>query len=376
MVRLARTRAPSVRLAEARIGEATALREGASAPARENPLLQLRAGPRFTSERGAIADLSFALSWPLDVSGSSGARVRHADAARAAAEGEASDAARVAVAAAIDLYVRFLGAAERLRLAEAQRALDASVLRIAEARRTAGALGDGEVALATALAAGGVARSRQARGEQEALRVELLTALGVDPRAPTEVTGELAPPAESAPLEALLARADRRADALAADLRARSAQTDVEVQRRVGWPVPRLLLQGIRENEVFAQAGVELPLPLYQRNQTARAVAGAVAATRAAERDAVEARVRGEILAAWARSEAAADAFHALEGARGAVEQSERLATRAYELGQSDLTGVVVVRRTTAEARVALADALVAWVRARAALDAAAGVEP
>jgi cobalt-zinc-cadmium efflux system outer membrane protein len=119
-----------------------------------------------------------------------------------------------------------------------------------------------------------------------------------------------------------------------------------------------------------------MPLPLYQRNQTARAVAGAVAATREVERDAAEARVRGEILAAWARCEAAADAFRALEGARAAVEQSERLATRGYELGQSDLTSVVVVRRTTAEARVAFAEALLAWVRARAALDAAAGVEP
>jgi cobalt-zinc-cadmium efflux system outer membrane protein len=372
----ARRRSWAVRVAVARSGEARALREGASIPARENPSLQLRSGPRFTNDRGAIPDLSFALSWPVDLSGSAGARTRHAEAAAEAAEAELRDGVRVAVGAALDLYARVLGADEALRLAEARAALDEALVRAAGVRRAAGATGDGDVATASATYAEAAARSLRARAEREALRAELLAALGLDPQAPTEVVGALGPPGESAELEALLARADRRSDVLAGSALVSLARADVDVQRRAGTPVPRLLLQGVRENEVFVQGGVELPLPLYQRNQTARAVSAAVATTREAQREAVRARARGEVVAAWRRADGAAAAFAALAAAMGAADEAERLSTRAYELGQAELATALAARRVATEARAARVDALLAWVRARVALDVAAGVGP
>lgn len=369
-------RAWGVRAAVARAGEARALREGASIPARENPTLQLRTGPRWTSDRGAVADLSFALSWPIDLSGSAGARGRHADAAAEAAEADVRNSVRLSLGEALDLYVRVLGADEALRLAEARAALDEAMLRVAGVRRAAGATGDGDVATAAALRAEAAARVHRAMAEREALRAELLAMLALDPTATTEVAGTLAPPAEMPTLDDMLARADRRSDVLAGGAQAQLSRADAEVQRRAAVPVPRLLLQGIRENEVFVQAGVEVPLPVYQRNQTARAVSSAVAATRDAQREALRARARAEVVSAWRRCDGAARAFDALTGAAGAVEEAEGLAARAYELGQSELSTLLVVRRAAMDARSGRVEALVGWMRARVALDVAAGVEP
>ncbi len=376
VIEQARRRSWGVRVAVARSGEARALREGASMPARENPSLQLRSGPRWTSDRGAIPDFSFALTWPIDLSGSPRARERHADAAAEAAEAELRNSARVAIGEALDLYARVLGAEEMARLAESRAALDEGLARVADVRRSAGSTGDTDVAMASAVRAEAASRVLRARSEREALRAELLAALALDPQATTEVAGTLAPPTPPAALDELLARADRRSDVLAGGAMAQLARADVEVQRRLGSPVPRLLLQGIRENEVFVQAGVDLPLPIYQRNQTARAVSAAVAATRDAQREALRARARAEVVAAWRRSEGAARAFEALSGALGAVDETERLTTRSYELGRSELATVLVVRGAAMDARAARVDALLAWVRARVALDVAAGVEP
>ena len=64
----------------------------------------------------------------------------------------------------------------------------------------------------------------------------------------------------------------------------RAAQTDVTLQDRQGAPVPRVTLAGGRDVEYFTHVGVDLPLPVYQRNQGGRALAGARAETATAER--------------------------------------------------------------------------------------------
>lgn len=366
----------SVRVAEARVGEARALHEGASLPARDNPSLQLRAGPRWTADRGAIADVSVTLSWPVDLSGSSGARVRHADVATEAAEATVRDAARVALGDALDHYARCLGAAEFVRLAEARVGVDEALVRAVGVRRGLGATGDADVAMAGTVLADSTARLHRARGELSALRAELMVTLGLDPRSPAEVAGSLGPPEGAVDLDALVARTARRTDVLAAAASVQAARAEAEVQRRGAIPVPRLTLQGLRENELYVQGGVELSLPVFQRNQTARAVLAATAATRATQESAARARAEGEVVAAWRRSEGARAAFEALDASTRAVDDTERLATRAYELGGSDLSSVMVVRRTVMDARAARVEALLAWVRARVALDAAAGVEP
>lgn len=375
VVALARLRAPGVTTATVRVGEARALHVGARSLASENPSITLRAGPRFIRGDDPLLDVNLSILWPFDVSGSRGARSSLADAATEAAEAEVTDAQRLAVARALDLWVRAAGAVERVRLAEARAALDGALVQSARSRRDAGSGNDLDVALAVVEQADGAARVRTARAEHEALLATLRGELGLAADARVVLAGGLELP-DSPPLPELLARLPRRPDLAGAVLAVRAAQADARLQSRLGVPVPRLSLQGGRENEFFAQGGVEVPLPIYQHNQTATAVAGARVATREAERAVALARAEAELRAAFATYQGFREALATLRAADEAVDVAERLATRAYELGQRDLASVLVARRTAAEARLRRLEVSIELARASVAVDQAAGRSP
>ncbi len=375
VVALARLRAPGVTTATVRVGEARALHVGARSLASENPSITLRAGPRFIRGDDPLLDVNLSILWPFDVSGSRGARSSLADAATEAAEAEVTDAQRLAVARALDLWVRTAGALERVRLAEARAALDGALVQSARSRRDAGSGNDLDVALTVVEQADSAARVQAARAEHEALLATLRGELGLAAETEVALAGSLEA-ADPPPLLELLARLPRRSDIAGAALAVRAAQADARLQSRLGVPVPRLSLQGGRENEFFAQGGVEVPLPIYQRNQTATAVAGARVATRQAERVATLARAEAELRAAYATYQGFRVALATLRAADEAVDLAEHLATRAYELGQRDLASALVARRTAAEARLRRLEVSIDLARAQVAVDQAAGRSP
>jgi cobalt-zinc-cadmium efflux system outer membrane protein len=127
---------------------------------------------------------------------------------------------------------------------------------------------------------------------------------------------------------------------------------------------------------LYTHAQIDVPLPVYQRNQTRVAVSEARIATSERERDAALARAAGEVRAAYARYRSAVAAVNAYSAARSSIEDAEQLATRAYELGQNDLAHAITVRREVALVRSADLDARIALARARVALDRAAGTLP
>ena len=372
VVARARAHAPAVATAVARVGESRALHVGARALASDNPDLTVRVGPRVTALGETLVDFNVALTWPFDLSGVRAARADLASSATEAAEAEVSDAQRVAEGEAVDLFVRALGAIERVRLATERAALDETLVRSARTRRDAGGGSDLDLALATLLHAESVARARAAAGDREAILVFLRTQVGIASHVPLELTGSL-DVEDAPPLETLLARLPRRPDLVHGALAVRAARADARVQTRVGIPLPRLSFQGGRENEYFLQGGVEVPLPIYQRNQTGAAVATARVATRTAERMALLARAETELRAAYASYVGARETIEALRTADAAVDLVERLSTRAYELGQRDLASVVVTRRAAADARAVRLDAVIALARARIAVDQAVG---
>ena len=137
------------------------------------------------------------------------------------------------------------------------------------------------------------------------------------------------------------------------------------------------MLAGVgRENETFARVGVDLPLPIYQRNQTNRAVADARVNTAAVERTAMLASAEAELRAAHAAYVGARETWQTLASVLPSVADVENLATRGYELGSMPLASVVVSRREAAIARVAHLEAVIALERARAALERTAGGLP
>ncbi|MEI8255483.1 MAG: TolC family protein [Deltaproteobacteria bacterium] len=374
VIALARRQAPDVRTARVRIGESTALHIGARAWATFNPEIGLSAGPRWGPISGWFPDVTVSLVWPLDVTGAPAARWRFADAATREANALADEASWIAAAEALDLWVLALGAQARVQLEHERAALDASLLRIAEARRNAGAVGDGDVALATVVRAEAQARVQIAEGELNALSEQLRVRLGMGPGT-MALSGTLAV-GDAPRLEDLVAGLARRRDVVRAGEAIETARGDLELQRRLGGIVPRLTVFGGRDSEYFLRGGIDVPIPVYQRNQTRVAVAGARIETTGAERAAVRARAEGELRAAYARYLGTRAAAAALGAARTAIDDAERLAMRGYELGQHDLASAVLVRREASLARTADLEARIALARARVAVDRTAGVLP
>lgn len=372
VIELARSQAPGIATADARIGEARALHVGALAGATANPEILAFAGPRFVSNNNAVPDVNVTLVWPIDLSGARTFRRTLADERTRVAEAEADDARLIAVADALDFWVRALGAEARVQLEGERARLDDSLLSIAQAQRAAGTVGDGDVALATGLSAQGIARLRSAEADRTATLVLLRGRLGLDPATPITLGGTLTT-SDPAPLETLLANIENRPDLVRSTALIRAARTDARLQSRLGVPVPRLLLNGAHDPEYTAHVGVEVPLPVYQRNQTNIAVATARIETFVAERSAIGSLAAADLRAAYANYIGARNAFEALESVRTAIDDAEHLATRGYELGQSPLAGLVAVRREVASARTAHLDARVTLAHARIAVDRAAG---
>lgn len=370
---LVRAQSPEVLVARARVAEARALRVGAGMPAPVNPELALVAGPHFFSSTDVIADFTAALRWPIDLSGSRQARKSLAEESVRVAEIEAEAVTRAAAAEGLDLWVRALGAMERVHLESERAAVDDGLVRVARSRRQAGTTGDGDVALALVIQAEGLARLRNAEAERDAL-FELLRAklgLGGDARiAVVEAGADDALP----DLAELLAGVERRADVAQAAARRGERRADATLQRRLGASLPRLTASGGRSGEYFVDAGIELPLPIYQRNQTNVAVADARIGTSRFEEMAVRARAQGEIRAAHALYVGAQAALKALMDAAPAATDAERLATRGYELGQGSLSVVLSARREVAGARLALLEAQIAVRRARLSVELSSGI--
>jgi cobalt-zinc-cadmium efflux system outer membrane protein len=89
----------------------------------------------------------------------------------------------------------------------------------------------------------------------------------------------------------------------------------------------------------------------------------------------VRQRVETEVAAARSRLDAAHEGLRLLEAdALPNLGATVRLVQRAYELGQADLTRVLVVRTQAAETRREHLDALLEVALAGVALDAARGV--
>jgi cobalt-zinc-cadmium efflux system outer membrane protein len=375
VVAIARERAPEAMVARARIGEARALRVGASAPALTNPEIGFAAGPRFFGQGQVDSDLVATIRWPIDVSGAPTLRRAAAEEQVRLAEEEAEIASRAAVVAALDLWIRALGASERVQLESERATLDEALVRVAKARRDAGAAGDADIALATVVQAEGIARLRTAEGERDSLLALLRGRLGLDGNVPISIV-EDATLREPPPLESLVAALPNRPELKRSELAVHVAELDRRLQRRVGFPVPRLTLSGGRSTELFVDAELDVPLPIYQRNQTNAAVAAAHVETRAAERRAMRAHAESELRAVYAEYVAARAAFRALADATPALVDAEHLAARGYELGQGTLASVLIARREVANARLAHLDGKVALARARVAIDLAAGVMP
>ena len=370
VVALARSRAPSVVAAISRGDEARASKVGAGAPS-ANPELAASAGPRIIAGVPTL-DVALLLSVPFDVSGVPSRRSALADERARVADAETQRVEWLAIGESLELWVRVGVAADRVQLEDQRVRLDAERLRSARVRRAAGAVGDGDVALALVLEAEGKARREVAGAEYDALLTEFRHALGL-PHDQVLAPVSLAPAESPAELTALLENLEHHPELVHARAGLDAATQESGLQRGLGVPLPRATLTGERSPEYVARIGFDVPLPFFQRNQTQTAVAEAREQTEALTLRLTRKRLEAEVRAAHSRLLGARAAYAALLAALPSVDDAEHLTSRAYELGQITLAQLVAVHRETAVARSALLDAKAAALRAQLVTQLASG---
>lgn len=374
VVERASSAAGDVVIAGLAVGEARATLVGAQLLLRDNPDIEAVAGPRFTA-RGAEPDAEVALAIPLEVYGERGLRIDAAERAVARYQALVDDARRRAVAEALSRYFEALRATAALALAEERAGVAGELVRVAAERRRTGDIGDLDLGVVEVEAARARRAVQLAVAERATALASLRLTLGIDTTTDVELAASLIDETRHfrAPAASALDSVTRRPDVLAADLAVRAAEGDVAAEQRAAWPVANLRVgYQHEEGENVVAAGIAVPLPLFQLNQGPLAAARARTARLAAERDLVTRRAASEVSAAAARLALAVASVELLEAdVMRKVDENMRLARRAYQVGERDLSDLLLVQSDSLDAKADYLDALLELGRAGVAFDAA-----
>ena len=370
---LARARAPSVRVAQARIGEARGRLVRAKVLLGANPTLEVGGGPRI-GPGGISPDVELGVGQVFELGGQRNARIdaAHAEVDRATAT--ADDALRRTLRDVAGSFLRARYADERLRIATDSERLAAELHRVSQRRHEAGDVGVLDVNRAAIALARAEVEVPTIQAARDRALGDLRRLVGLESNAVVTVSGDLLDRRRST-LADLLARAPDRADLRALDADARHADADVRLAEAQAWPHLGLRLGYAREEDANLVLGaVTLTLPLFDHGQGTEAVARARGEAARITRQTTEAAIATEVRSAfdtYQRLLAAVDHFG--EHGLPRIDQSETLARRSYEAGAMQLGELLAIRRELVEARVTHADLLVSAALAGVELEAAAG---
>jgi cobalt-zinc-cadmium efflux system outer membrane protein len=374
--------APVLQVARERLGLGDAAVAGAAPLLVDNPSLTVGAGPRITGD-GTHTDLTLSLSQRFEIAGERGLRLEAAERTQGRLQAELDEARWEVHRDVHAAFHRALVARERLAAADRLLAFQERLVDISRRRLRAGDVSP----LAVRLAEGELSQARVARiaAEQAHLRArfELGALAGFPAPHPPEPAGELDLPREppnAATLTELARRHQPRLRALHA------ARTEAEAHSRAAdrdaWPEPALGVQVTREGapagleETIVLGTLSLPLPLFQRNQAARATARAEARIADAERGAFGSQLenrleqnRTAVLAAAARVRTYGREI------LPTFEENLRLIQRAFELGEIDILQVSVARERFLRIQTDALDAYTDYFQAVADLEASIGTD-
>jgi outer membrane protein, heavy metal efflux system len=371
---IARAHAPTVLAARERIAEAQGRLEGASVLLHQNPVVEAAAGPSF-SRQGRSTDVDFDVRQGLELAGQRGARIAGAQAGVMRATAGVDDDTRRLLHDVAVAFSRGLAAGEQSRLRARASEVAANLVRIAERRHQNGEVAILDVNAARIAAARARAEARDAEAEQARVLGDLHVLLGLDADDVVELTGTL----DERPRYRLDTLLDATADR--PDLRALAAELrEADADRRLGeasrWPEVGVRLGYKREEEAnVPMAGFSVSLPVFANGQEQRASASSRARRLRVELESGRRAAATEVRAAFDAYQREVTAVEELEhDALPLLDESDTLATRSYELGQTSLPELLAVRREVIEARLAYTARQLDAARARFELEARAGV--
>lgn len=371
---LARARAPAVRVAQTRVGEARGRLVDAEVLLRANPTLDVGGGPRI-GPGGTSPDVDVGVGQVFELGGQRSARIDAAGADVERASATAEDATRLTLREVAAAFLRARYADERHRVATETERLALEIHRVAQRRHEAGETGVLDVNLAALTLARVRAEVQVVEAARDQAVGDLRRLLGLEADAVVSVSGELLDRRRYT-LADLLARAPDRADLRALDAEARQADAEVRLGEARAWPDLGLRLGYAREEDADLVLGsITLTLPFFDHGQGLEAEARARGEAVRIERETAEAAVTSEVRTAfdtYQRLVAAVDHFehHGLPQ----IERSDTLARRSYEAGAMQLGELLAIRRELVDARVTHAELLLNAALAGVELEAEAGV--
>jgi outer membrane protein, heavy metal efflux system len=360
---------------------------------RPNPTLDFeKTTGRFTGADGE-GETSVGVSVPLELFGQRGRRIDVAEVELSAAEAEIADRERLLAADVRARYADALAARRELEVTDEINEIDESMARFVEIRVSEGESAPLELELLRVEI--DRARSRRAvvEGKYEAALIDLRSLAGIAPSEPVNLAEKVtalawvdAPRSASEAIEiALRMRPDLRLSRIEervaeAGLRLARAQSSPEVTAFSRFSVETAIFDDtpvgvLRDRDKTLSFGVSISLPVFNRNQGAKAEAETAIVQSRKQREYAEQRVRAEVESAYARFRAAESAVTTFE--KGVIARSNatlRSVRGAYEIGAFSITELLAEQHRFSDAQQEYIETLADRYRALADLQTAMGV--
>lgn len=361
---------------------------------RPNPTLDFeQATGRFTGSPGERAT-SLGIALPLEIAGQRRRRIDLAQAELEATEAEVADRERRLTNDVLAAHADALAALRELQITEGINNVDVETTRFVQIRVNEGETAPIDLNLLRVEVDRLRSRRALAEGRLQAALIKLKNLVGMEPnevlRLREEITAPTLPEAprsvEAAIEIALRTRPDVRLARLneevsRAGLRLAQAQAAPEVTVSSKYSSDRNLIDLPESNVEFPDTGrslsfgISIGLPVFNRNQGAKAEAKIAITQAERRRQFAEQVARAEVTSAYRRYEAARLAVSTFE--QGVIARSNdniRALRAAYQLGQFSITDLLTQQRQLLESQQEFTEALAEQYHALADLQAAMGV--
>ncbi len=360
---------------------------------RPNPTLDVeQTSGRFTGSPGE-GDLSVGATLPLEVFGQRNRRIKLAEIEITAREAEIANRERQLTADVLTNFADALAALQQLKVTESLFDLDLQTVRFVQIRVNEGETAPLELSLLQVEVERLRAGQALSEGKLDAALTKLKLLAGIPFEEPlqlreqinTTFLPQIPTTVETAIDVALRNRPDSRMAQIEEELAGAglrliraTSKPDVAVTSRYTQGVSQIPIPNfgdVPDRTRTLTFGVSIGLPIFNKNQGAKAEA-AIAIRQAQERRIFAERiVRGEVTGAYQRIQAATRALVILQtNVLPRSEQNIKTLRAVYELGEIKITDLIAEQRRLLDANRDLTEALTERFRAQADLQIAVGV--
>lgn len=379
-------------LAAARLDIERARARLRQASLRSNPTVDFeQTTGRFTGSAGE-SETSVGVAVPLEIGGKRRRRIEAARIEIEASEAEVADRSRRLAGEVLALHAEALAALRELEITQDLSDIDQRTTAVVQARVNEGDSAPIELNLLRVE----VERLRSRRALVEGrlrgalLRLKSLASIPADE--PLRLREGLDRPTLPRPPASLDAAVDialrTRPDVRLARLTEEAAQAGLRLARAEGRPEVTAFTKYTVSRGVFDDTpvgvltdkdkllsfGVSVSVPLFNKNQGAKAEAAVVVTQARTRREFLEQVVRSEVADAFARYEAARDALHVFEqGVLARSKENIRVIRSAYEIGAFSVTELLSEQRRLVDSQREYTEALSEQYKALADLQQAMG---